>query len=64
MGMGLGWGGFFAGPRTGRRGVFPSYTPTADEEASLLKGEAASLKEMLGSIEQRLSELDKRNSKI
>ncbi|MEW6187044.1 MAG: DUF5320 domain-containing protein [Thermodesulfobacteriota bacterium] len=63
MGMGLGWGGFFAGPRSWRRGFFPGYNPTTDEEASVLKGKAASLKEMLGSIEQRLRELEKRNSK-
>jgi hypothetical protein len=52
IGMGLGLGGYFLRPWAARRGFFPYYNPTSEEEAS-------SLKEMLGSIEQRLSELEK-----
>ena len=64
MGMGLGLGGYFLRPWAARRGFFPSnYNPTSEEEASQLKGEASSLRSMLISIDQRLSELEKQKSK-
>ena len=64
MGMGLGLGGYFLRPWAARRGFIPSYyNPTSDEEVSFLQEEAASLKNTLNSIEQRLSELEKQKSK-
>jgi hypothetical protein len=61
--MGQGWGSGFFRPWNWRRGFFPSFNPTADEEASQLKEEASSLKDMLRSIEQRLGELEKQKTK-
>jgi Family of unknown function (DUF5320) len=63
LGMGLGLGGYFLRPWAWGRGVYPSYNPSADEEASLLKEDASSLRQTLSSIEQRLNELEKQRSK-
>jgi hypothetical protein len=63
MGMGLGLGGYCLRPWAARRGFFPSYNPTSEEEASQLREEASSLRSTLNSIEQRLSELEKQKSK-
>jgi hypothetical protein len=61
--MGLGLGGAFCRPWAGRRGFFPFYyNPTSEEESSLLKEEASSLRSALNSIDQRLSELEKQKT--
>ncbi len=62
LGMGLGLGGYFLRPWA-RRGFFPSYNPTSEEEASQVKEEASSLRDVLNSIERRLGKLEKQNVK-
>ena len=67
FGMGYGWGhgwgrGYGAVPMTGAYPYAPGYAPlqmTPENEKAALKAQAESLKNVLGTIEERLSALEK-----